>query len=135
LHLCLDYGVTDAAAFLQERVGDVGSALALILAGLDEKISVFISSVENTFSGAASKSTSETKQPDIVLEMNEVYFPYPFELSRFVTSAVWVLTFSTFFKAHPVLDALHASIGLCQRNSQRLDPEESQSLWFQLLDS
>ncbi|XP_025799540.1 uncharacterized protein LOC112879491 isoform X1 [Panicum hallii] len=108
LHLCLDYGVTDAAAFLQERVGDVGSALALILAGLDEKISVFISSVENTFSGAASKSTSETKQPDIVLEMNE---------------------------AHPVLDALHASIGLCQRNSQRLDPEESQSLWFQLLDS
>ncbi|XP_039848297.1 uncharacterized protein LOC120707318 isoform X2 [Panicum virgatum] len=108
LHLCLDYGVTDAAAFLQERVGDVGSALALILAGLDEKISVFISSVENTSSGVASKSTSETKQPDIALEMNE---------------------------AHPVLDALHASIGLCQRNSQRLDPEESQSLWFQLLDS
>ena len=97
LHLCLDYGVTDAAAFLQERVGDVGSALALILAGLDEKISVFISSVENTSSGVASKSTSETKQPDIALEMNEVYFPYPFEFSRFVTSAVWVLTFPTFF--------------------------------------
>ncbi|CAN6226951.1 unnamed protein product [Urochloa humidicola] len=108
LHLCLDYGVTDAAAFLQERVGDVGSALALILAGLDEKISLFISSVENSFSGVASRSISETKQPDIVLEMSE---------------------------AHPVLDALRASIGLCQRNSQRLDPEESQSLWFQLLDS
>ncbi|OEL18589.1 Vacuolar protein sorting-associated protein 8-like protein, partial [Dichanthelium oligosanthes] len=108
LHLCLDYGVTDAAAFLQERVGDVGSALALILVGLDDKISLFISSVENTFSGVASKSISETKQPDIVLEMSE---------------------------AHPVLDALHAAIGLCQRNSQRLDPEESQSLWFQLLDS
>lgn len=108
LHLCLDYGVTDAAAFLQERVGDVGSALDLILAGLDEKISLFISSVESTFSGVASKSISEIKQPDIVLEMSE---------------------------AHPVLDALHASIGLCQRNSQRLDPEESQSLWFQLLDS
>lgn len=83
LHLCLDYGVTDAAAFLQERVGDVGSALVLILAGLDEKISLFISSVENTFSGVASKSISETKQPDIILEMNEVYFSYPFEfLSR-----------------------------------------------------
>ncbi|XP_021314780.1 uncharacterized protein LOC8055060 isoform X2 [Sorghum bicolor] len=108
LHLCLDYGVTDAAAFLQERVGDVGSALDLILAGLDEKISLFISSVENTFSGVTSKSISEIKQLDIVLEMSE---------------------------AHPVLDALHASIGLCQRNSQRLDPEESQSLWFQLLDS
>ncbi|KAL6629749.1 hypothetical protein ACP70R_029514 [Stipagrostis hirtigluma subsp. patula] len=108
LHLCLDYGVTDAAAFLQERVGDVGSALALVLAGLDEKISLFISSVENTFSGVASKSISETKQPDILLEISE---------------------------AHPVLDALHASIGLCQRNSQRLDQEESQALWFQLLDS
>ncbi|KAJ1265956.1 hypothetical protein BS78_08G113600 [Paspalum vaginatum] len=108
LHLCLDYGVTDAAAFLQERVGDVGSALALILAGLDEKINLFISSVENTFSDVESKSIHETKQPDIVLQMSE---------------------------AHPVLDVLHASIGLCQRNSQRLDPEESQSLWFRLLDS
>lgn len=76
LHLCLDYGVTDAAAFLQERVGDVGSALDLILAGLDEKISLFISSVENTFSGVASKSISEIKQPDIVLEMSEVYFSH-----------------------------------------------------------
>ncbi|WVZ90880.1 hypothetical protein U9M48_037136 [Paspalum notatum var. saurae] len=108
LHLCLDYGVTDAAAFLQERVGDVGSALALILSGLDEKINLFISSVENTFSDVASKSIHETKQPDIVLQMSE---------------------------AHPVLEVLHASIGLCQRNSQRLDPEESQSLWFRLLDS
>ncbi|KAL6848559.1 hypothetical protein ACP4OV_021853 [Aristida adscensionis] len=108
LHLCLDYGVTDAAAFLQERVGDVGSALALVLAGLDDKISLFINSVENNFSGILSKSISEMKQPDIVLEMSE---------------------------AHPVLDALRASIGLCQRNSQRLDPEESQALWFQLLDS
>lgn len=95
LHLCLDYGVTDAAAFLQERVGDVGSALALILAGLDEKISLFISSVQNTSSGHASKSISETKQPDIVLEISEVYFSYPFEFSRFVTSAVWIVTFST----------------------------------------
>lgn len=73
LHLCLDYGVTDAAAFLQERVGDVGSALALILAGLDEKINLFISSVENAFSGIASKSISEIEQPDIVLKMSEVF--------------------------------------------------------------
>uniref|UniRef100_A0A0D9VBL8 RING-type domain-containing protein n=1 Tax=Leersia perrieri TaxID=77586 RepID=A0A0D9VBL8_9ORYZ len=107
LRLCLDYGVTDAAAFLQERVGDVGSALALILEGLDEKISLFIASVENAFSGIASKSISRIEQPDI-LNMSE---------------------------AHPVLDALRAAIGLCQRNSQRLNPEESQSLWFQLLDS
>uniref|UniRef100_A0ACD5Z2U5 Uncharacterized protein n=2 Tax=Avena sativa TaxID=4498 RepID=A0ACD5Z2U5_AVESA len=108
LHLCLHYGVTDAAAFLQERVGDVGSALALVLAGLDEKISYFVTSVENLFSSIASKSISEIERPDIVLKMSE---------------------------AHPVLDALRSSVGLCQRNSQRLDPEESQLLWFQLLDS
>ncbi|XP_044411244.1 uncharacterized protein [Triticum aestivum] len=108
LLLCLDYGVTDAAAFLQERVGDVASALELVLAGLDEKVNQFIASVENAFSRTSSKSISEIEQPDIVLNMSE---------------------------AHPVLDVLRSSIGLCQRNSQRLDPEESQLLWFQLVDS
>ncbi|KAM0845517.1 hypothetical protein ACQ4PT_056320 [Festuca glaucescens] len=108
LHLCLHYGVTDAAAFLQERVGDVGSALALVLAGLDDKISYFVASVENLFSPISSKSISGIEKPETVLKMSE---------------------------AHPVLDVLHSSIGLCQRNSQRLDPEESQLLWFQLLDS
>ncbi|EMS47517.1 Vacuolar protein sorting-associated protein 8-like protein [Triticum urartu] len=108
LLLCLDYGVTDAAAFLQERVGDVASALELVLAGLDEKVNQFIASVENVFSRTSSKSISEIEQPDIVLNMSE---------------------------ARPVLDVLRSSIGLCQRNSQRLDPEESQLHWFQLVDS
>ncbi|KAF7104037.1 hypothetical protein CFC21_104966 [Triticum aestivum] len=108
LQPCLDYGVTDAAAFLQERRGYVQSALALVLAGLDEKISQFITSVENVFSHISSKSISEIEQPAIVLKMSE---------------------------AHPVLDTLRSSIGLCQRNSQRSDPGKSQSLWFQLLDS
>lgn len=34
-----------------------------------------------------------------------------------------------------ILDVVHACIGLCQRNSPRLQPEESEGLWFQLLDS
>ncbi|KAG6395280.1 hypothetical protein SASPL_145922 [Salvia splendens] len=34
-----------------------------------------------------------------------------------------------------ILDIVRACIGLCQRNSPRLQPEESESLWFQLLDS
>lgn len=34
-----------------------------------------------------------------------------------------------------IREILHACIGLCQRNTPRLDPEESESLWFQLLDS
>ncbi|KAE8804581.1 vacuolar protein sorting-associated protein 8 [Hordeum vulgare] len=108
LQFCLDYGVTDAAAFLQEGAGDALSALALVLAGLDEKISQFITSVEDSFSQISSKSISEIEQPAIVLKMSE---------------------------AHPVLDALRSSIGLCQRNSECSGPEKSQLLWFQLLDS
>ena len=77
MHLCLDYGVTDAAAFLQERVGDVGSALALVLAGLDEKVSHFVASVENAFSRISSKAVSEIEQPKIVLKMSEVRFLFP----------------------------------------------------------
>ncbi|KAL1562189.1 vacuolar protein sorting-associated protein 8 isoform X2 [Salvia divinorum] len=34
-----------------------------------------------------------------------------------------------------ILDIVRACIGLCQRNSPRLQPEESECLWFQLLDS
>jgi hypothetical protein len=74
LHLCLHYGVTDAAAFLQERVGDVGSALALVLAGLDDKISYFVASVENLFSPVSSKSISGIEKPETVLKMSEVRF-------------------------------------------------------------
>ncbi|KAK9279894.1 hypothetical protein L1049_013577 [Liquidambar formosana] len=46
--------------------------------------------------------------------------------------------FRTVLRMKEVIDIhqiLHACIGLCQRNTPRLDPEESESLWFQLLDS
>lgn len=36
LKLCQEYGINDAAIFLLERVGDVASALALVLADLDK---------------------------------------------------------------------------------------------------
>jgi hypothetical protein len=35
LKLCQEYGITDAAIFLLERVGDVASALNLVLKDLD----------------------------------------------------------------------------------------------------
>ncbi|KAK3007531.1 hypothetical protein RJ639_013239, partial [Escallonia herrerae] len=38
-------------------------------------------------------------------------------------------------EVNDILDIVHACIGLCQRNSPRLDPGESEFLWFQLLDS
>ncbi|KAF3667527.1 hypothetical protein FXO38_08539 [Capsicum annuum] len=67
LHICQEYGVIDAAAFLLERAGDIGSALLLVISSLNEKFTCLIL--------------------------------------------------------------------LLKRNSPRLDPDEAESLWFQLLDS
>jgi hypothetical protein len=38
-------------------------------------------------------------------------------------------------EVNDIVDIVRACIQLCQRNSPRLNPEESESLWFQLLDS
>ncbi|KAK1559936.1 hypothetical protein Q3G72_020158 [Acer saccharum] len=46
--------------------------------------------------------------------------------------------FSTVFnieEVNEIRNILHACIGLCQRNTPRLNPEESETLWFKLLDS
>lgn len=37
LRLCQEHGIIDAASFLLERVGDVGSALLLTLSSLNDK--------------------------------------------------------------------------------------------------
>lgn len=55
LRLCQEYGIIDAAAFLLERVGDVGSALLLTLSGLDDKFVELENIVGRLLSGAASK--------------------------------------------------------------------------------
>lgn len=54
-------------------------------------------------------------------------------LSAFCMCFVFILFY--LMQVVSVHDVLHASVGLCQRNTQRLDPEESDSLWFRLLDS
>ncbi|KAK8969694.1 hypothetical protein KSP40_PGU002021 [Platanthera guangdongensis] len=108
LRLCQKYGVTDAAAFLLERVGDVGGALVLLMSGFDEKIELLVSAVVDKFSDFPSRKFSEKDQLADVLELTE---------------------------ALAVCDVLHASVGLCQRNTQRLDQRESESLWFRLFDS
>ncbi|KAI3843581.1 hypothetical protein MKX03_022406 [Papaver bracteatum] len=107
LRLCQEYGVIDAAAFLLERVGDVGSALLLTLSGLKDKFENLGIAVESIFSDRSSISLPEMEHLNFVTRMEEV---------------------------KSILDILHASIGLCQRNTLRLDPEESESLWFELLD-
>ncbi|XAR49264.1 hypothetical protein NMG60_11032393 [Bertholletia excelsa] len=102
LRLCQEYGIIDAAAFLLERVGDVGSALILTLSSLNEKFVMLDTAVQSVVSDAG--------------------------VDHFVTLLKKE-------EVNDILEILHACITLCQRNTPRLDPEESESLWFQLLDS
>ncbi|KAJ8566117.1 hypothetical protein K7X08_030594 [Anisodus acutangulus] len=102
LHLCQEYGVVDAAAFLLERVGDIGSAIFLVISSLNEKFILLDTAVESEHCDTAPEHFKA------ILSKNEVT---------------------------DILDILRTCIGLCQRNSPRLDPDEAESLWFQLLDS
>lgn len=68
LRLCLEHGITDAAAFLYERVGDVGSALSLLLSTLNDKFILLDASIEKELCGARLKHFNN------LLETKEVYF-------------------------------------------------------------
>ncbi|GAB4861531.1 hypothetical protein Ancab_036722 [Ancistrocladus abbreviatus] len=108
LRLCQEYGIIDAAAFLLERVGDVGSAILLTLSDINDKFIMLDTAVGNIVSEVAASNCANMEYFDASLELKEVK-----EISKI----------------------LHACLGLCKRNSPRLDPQESESLWFLLLDS
>ncbi|XP_058763100.1 uncharacterized protein LOC131636503 isoform X1 [Vicia villosa] len=108
LRLCQEYGIIDAAAFLLERVGDVGSALSLTLSDLNDKFVELDAAVEAVVLNHPKLDSSHMEVFNIVLRTKEVNIMY---------------------------DLLHACIGLCQRNTPRLNPEESEAHWFKLLDS
>lgn len=50
LRLCQEYEIIDAASFLLERVGEVGSALLLILSNLSEKFAMLDAEIKKAFS-------------------------------------------------------------------------------------
>ncbi|KAL8062990.1 hypothetical protein ABFX02_02G181400 [Erythranthe guttata] len=102
LRLCQEYGIIDAASFLLERVGEVGSALLLILSNLGEKFVMLDAEVQKAVSYAIVDNLNVFLKKEVVAD---------------------------------ILDIVHGCIRLCQRNSPRLKPEESEHLWFQLLDS
>ncbi|XP_050236032.1 uncharacterized protein LOC126686054 [Mercurialis annua] len=108
LRLCQKYDITDGAAYLLERVGDVGSALLLTLTQLDDKFVNLDVAVESAISTTSVKGSIGMDYYNNVLKMKEV---------------------------DDVHSILNACIGLCQRNTPRLQPEESETLWFRLLDS
>lgn len=72
MRLCLEYGVIDAAAFLLERVGDIASALGLVMTGLDDKIDMLVTAVVDKFYETTSNTSSETDQFSSVVKMREV---------------------------------------------------------------
>ncbi|XP_010054136.2 vacuolar protein sorting-associated protein 8 homolog [Eucalyptus grandis] len=108
LQLCQEYGITDAAAFLLERVGDVGSALLLTLSSLSEKFEKLDAAMIDATSEATRGNSYSLGHFSTVLRMEEV---------------------------NDIRRTLDLCIGLCQRNTPRLNPEESETLWFKLLDS
>ncbi|KAK1397398.1 hypothetical protein POM88_007261 [Heracleum sosnowskyi] len=58
--------------------------------------------------------------------------------NRFNATASSMKSFNTVLQkkeVNDILDIVHTCIGLCQRNSPRMDFDESESLWFRLLDS
>ncbi|CAH9089153.1 unnamed protein product [Cuscuta epithymum] len=102
LRLCIEHGIIDAAAFLFERVGEIGNALSFLLSTLKNKFILLDTAIQKELHGA------EVEHFYNILESKEV---------------------------NDIVEVVHSCILLCQRNSHRLDPIESECLWFQLLDS
>lgn len=77
LRLCQEYGIIDAAAYLLERVGDVGGALLLTLSGLSDKFVELDASVETVVSNPSLGGSSHMKLFNTVLRMKEVCISVP----------------------------------------------------------
>ncbi|CAJ1950547.1 unnamed protein product [Sphenostylis stenocarpa] len=108
LRLCQEYGIIDATAFLLERVGDIGKALSLTLSDLNDKFLELDAAVEAVVLNHRRGGSSRVDVFDSVLRTKE---------------------------GSDIHNLLRACIGLCQRNTPRLNPEESEAHWFNLLDS
>lgn len=72
LRLCQEYGIIDAAAFLLERVGDVGSALSLTLSDLNDKFVELDAAVEAVVLNHSKLDSSHMEVFNTVLRTKEV---------------------------------------------------------------
>ena len=77
LRLCQQYGIIDAAAFLLERVGDVGSALLLTLSDLNDKFVELDAAVAAVVSNRSLRGSSHMEVFNTVLRMKEVCISVP----------------------------------------------------------
>ncbi|MCO5587402.1 hypothetical protein L7F22_041351 [Adiantum nelumboides] len=107
LKLCQDYGIADAAAYLLERVGDISSALSLVLANMDYHIHDMDLSIARLYARQVNLNSEVEDNVEQFLSITEVA----------ATCSV-----------------MNAAVALCQRNTWRMNPAESEMLWFRLLD-
>lgn len=136
LRLCQEYEIVDASAFLLERVGDAASALSLTLSGLGEKFVELENAVEYLMSESklGASEGPNLEQFSSALELKEVR---TLIYNKNVLCMVLSLSLMMFMilQVHDIQSVLQACIGLCQRNTPRLNPEESEILWFRFLDT
>lgn len=109
LRVTREFGLADAQAYLLERMGDLVSALEILLKDLDVAIQQMIKFHQSA------PPVAPTVPPISALSPRRA-FPETAEEKA-------------------VVEGLDAGIALCQRNSQRLDESENEVLWFKLLDA
>ncbi|TMW56924.1 hypothetical protein Poli38472_002849 [Pythium oligandrum] len=115
LKLCKDFSITDAEAYLLERTGDVTGALTLILQSLEQKLKILkpalrgynMTSTTDGLVGGAS-ALSRTQVADSIID--------------------------SLSEGREAKQTLEVALVMCQRNSLRNRDEQSQKLWFTLLD-
>ncbi|KAK7824611.1 vacuolar protein sorting-associated protein 8 like protein, partial [Quercus suber] len=76
-------------------------------------------------------------EPGSVLKFLETFDSYRVERCLCLCQEYGIIDAATFLleRVNEIRNILNACIGLCQRNTPRLNPEESETLWFRLLDS
>lgn len=157
LKLCQEYGITDAAIFLLERVGDVASALDLVLKDVEicrDRLELFVSTSSRTSVQAFDKDQQSVVE---VRSYNSNWLAYNVLYVDYCDFSILLELFVKIFRAQcfsmmlnfkrckfvvplhyvqvgAVKAAVAAAVALCQRNTQRLEPRESITLWFRLLD-
>ncbi|KAF2069909.1 hypothetical protein CYY_008770 [Polysphondylium violaceum] len=106
LKICQQFNNFEGSIYLLERTGDVFKALEMFLVILKSKIEDLLKSFKQNF--------ANVKQFKLNAE-NDQYSQTPQEKE--------------------LKDHLFNAISLCQRNSQRLQENENETLWFKLFDS
>ncbi|RHY53026.1 hypothetical protein DYB30_005469, partial [Aphanomyces astaci] len=107
LKLCKEYNITDAEAYLLERTGDVTGALSLILTSLEKKIGLLRPALRG-FNLNPELSVSTMQYESSILQ--------------------------SLAEGQEVKSTLDVAIAMCERHSARHHDDQSEKLWFTLLD-